>query len=470
MSRFQHQEQQIKHNMQMGSGLTRYKSAPSSYFDSFLNGDDDLDQLLNPRICSPETQRILSRFINSDDTNNNNNSVQENCSPNLNLQSQSQLNRQPLVPKKDDDGGDEPEVKRPRQQLQRQQSHDFSSVSQVNCDIKSSIDGLAGSIDTNRVAQVKIESYSLVRHSSSPAGLFDNINIEEFGGMRGIGKIGARNAGTSFSSASRFKSNKTDLPPRNPSSSSKMGPVSGNKPVHDRGSDIPGFPLNPWDDSIMSDDFLRALTEDVDKSFARADALDDQKNEGGNRSTTRLSHHLSLPSNSYETEKLLQDSVPCKLRAKRGFATHPRSIAERVRRTKISDRIRKLEELVPNMERQTNTADMLDFAVDYIKDLQRQIEHFQVIKQSADARRETNLYRKQIDAYLARVENASSGNKRSRLTAEEAPYINLAWMGSEAPWRLRFDDVDMVGDGRERRIWRWASGAGLLSRRGRASV
>jgi len=32
-------------------------------------------------------------------------------------------------------------------------------------------------------------------------------------------------------------------------------------------------------------------------------------------------------------EKLLQipeDSVPCKIRAKRGCATHPRSIAERV--------------------------------------------------------------------------------------------------------------------------------------------
>jgi len=48
-----------------------------------------------------------------------------------------------------------------------------------------------------------------------------------------------------------------------------------------------------------------------------------------------LSHHLSLPKTSAEMitmEKLLQfpDSVPCKIRAKRGCATHPRSIAERV--------------------------------------------------------------------------------------------------------------------------------------------
>ncbi|KAK7404216.1 hypothetical protein VNO78_04907 [Psophocarpus tetragonolobus] len=62
------------------------------------------------------------------------------------------------------------------------------------------------------------------------------------------------------------------------------------------------------------------------------------------------------------------------VRAKRGCATHPRSIAERVRRTRISDRIRKLQQLVPNMDKQTNTADMLDEAVAYVKFLQKQIE------------------------------------------------------------------------------------------------
>ncbi|XP_054815762.1 transcription factor bHLH80 isoform X2 [Prosopis cineraria] len=76
-----------------------------------------------------------------------------------------------------------------------------------------------------------------------------------------------------------------------------------------------------------------------------------------------------------DIEKILEDSVPCRVRAKRGHATHPRSIAERVRRTRISDRIRKLQELVPNMDKQTNTAEMLDEAVAYVKSLQKQIEH-----------------------------------------------------------------------------------------------
>lgn len=92
-----------------------------------------------------------------------------------------------------------------------------------------------------------------------------------------------------------------------------------------------------------------------------------------------LTHQFSLPKTSSEMaaiEKLLQfqGSVPFKVRAKRGCATHPRSIAERVRRTRISERMRKLQVLVPNMEKQTNTAEMLDFAVEYIKNLQKQVK------------------------------------------------------------------------------------------------
>ncbi|KAK4778805.1 hypothetical protein SAY86_006333 [Trapa natans] len=76
-------------------------------------------------------------------------------------------------------------------------------------------------------------------------------------------------------------------------------------------------------------------------------------------------------------EKLLhipEDSVPCKIRAKRGFATHPRSIAERERRTRISGKLKKLQELVPNMDKQTSYADMLDLAVQHIKSLQTQVQ------------------------------------------------------------------------------------------------
>ncbi|CAI0412337.1 unnamed protein product [Linum tenue] len=135
-----------------------------------------------------------------------------------------------------------------------------------------------------------------------------------------------------------------------------------------------GFPMGSWDDSgIMKG----GLSED-DRTFSGLNDSQQDVEGGGNR-PPMLAHHLSLPKTAAEMsalEKLLhlQDSVPCKIRAKRGFATHPRSIAERVRRTRISERMRKLQDLVPNMDKQTNTADMLDLAVDYIKDLQTQVK------------------------------------------------------------------------------------------------
>lgn len=96
-------------------------------------------------------------------------------------------------------------------------------------------------------------------------------------------------------------------------------------------------------------------------------------------SDTPTPNHFSItastnPGSALSMEMSMVDSVPCRARAKRGCATHPRSIAERVRRTKISERMRKLQELVPNMDKQTNTADMLDEAVQYVKFLQRQVQ------------------------------------------------------------------------------------------------
>ncbi|KAI3792757.1 hypothetical protein L2E82_06646 [Cichorium intybus] len=71
---------------------------------------------------------------------------------------------------------------------------------------------------------------------------------------------------------------------------------------------------------------------------------------------------------------LPHDSVPCKIRAKRGCATHPRSIAERERRTRISGKLKKLQDLVPNMDKQTSYSDMLDLAVQHIKGLQNHVQ------------------------------------------------------------------------------------------------
>ncbi|CAN1269291.1 Transcription factor bHLH62 [Linum perenne] len=63
------------------------------------------------------------------------------------------------------------------------------------------------------------------------------------------------------------------------------------------------------------------------------------------------------------------------VRARRGQATDSHSLAERVRREKISERMKFLQDLVPGCNKQvTGKALMLDEIINYVQSLQRQVE------------------------------------------------------------------------------------------------
>ncbi|KAA8528114.1 hypothetical protein F0562_035017 [Nyssa sinensis] len=400
-----HQQQQ-----QMNSGMMRYRSAPSSYFANLINsggggdGGDDCNMFLNPGPSSPEIERVFATYISSsaaEDSNSHNLcEIQPNSSANETMQS-------PFMAS----------MKHEAEVLHHQQQNNgYSSVSQMiyqsqsqpplpnhnSATSNSAMDSsyrVASSMAMDGVPHMKMGgagNLNLIRHSSSPAGLFSHENV--YGVMRGMGNFGAgkgANAEASISSTSRL-SGQIDFSSGKPSSSGLMSHVSeiGSKSMGvsspadgifsegRRKNDgyITGFPIGSWDDSaILPENLLKGLGDDDGKKFSCLDASENQNVEGRNRPPSVLSHHLSLPKSSAELSSMerlfqFQDSVPCKIRAKRGCATHPRSIAERVRRTKISERMRKLQELVPNMDKQTNTADMLDLAVDYIKDLQKQVK------------------------------------------------------------------------------------------------
>lgn len=217
---------------------------------------------------------------------------------------------------------------------------------------------------------------SLLRQNSSPAGLFSNLNHPNgYGGIRGsvgsyrLGNVG--NNGDLSPSSSRLKRQMSCS--SGVTSLGMLPRISEVEPdTNDPGvlNDSPDFPFG-------SCSWEHEPSQFIDNFTGLKRDLDHQTGDNMGNHPPMLSHHLSLPKTSGEiaaVEKLLhfQDSVPCKIRAKRGCATHPRSIAERVRRTRISERMRKLQELVPHMDKQTNTSDMLDLAVDYIKDLQEQ--------------------------------------------------------------------------------------------------
>ncbi|KAI5068175.1 hypothetical protein GOP47_0016520 [Adiantum capillus-veneris] len=77
-----------------------------------------------------------------------------------------------------------------------------------------------------------------------------------------------------------------------------------------------------------------------------------------------------------------QSQIPCegsagktkpRVRARRGQATDPHSIAERLRRERIAERIKLLQELVPNTNK-TDRAIMLDEIIEYVKFLLIQVK------------------------------------------------------------------------------------------------
>ncbi|KAF3661708.1 Transcription factor [Capsicum annuum] len=78
-----------------------------------------------------------------------------------------------------------------------------------------------------------------------------------------------------------------------------------------------------------------------------------------------------VKSNEKEEEK---PSDVVHVRAKRGQATDSHSLAERVRRGKINERLRCLQDIVPGCYKTMGMAGMLDEIINYVQSLQNQVE------------------------------------------------------------------------------------------------
>ncbi|GER46015.1 basic helix-loop-helix (bHLH) DNA-bindingsuperfamily protein [Striga asiatica] len=111
-----------------------------------------------------------------------------------------------------------------------------------------------------------------------------------------------------------------------------------------------------------------------------ADAKRSKPTEGGKIETKTEEENFKGASNE-ESEKRKVDEKPSEppkdyihVRARRGQATDSHSLAERVRREKISERMKLLQDLVPGCNKVTGKALMLDEIINYVQSLQRQVE------------------------------------------------------------------------------------------------
>ncbi|CAL0303447.1 unnamed protein product [Lupinus luteus] len=242
------------------------------------------------------------------------------------------------------------------------------------------------SMDSENSTQTKIGS-NLIRQKSSPAGFFNNYSLDNgLVASRDVGSFRAcdvsnGHAPTTSTSGLHGTLNFTSKMPQisengnedleaNYFKSRSLGNDNSNTE-----SFMPSFTNDFWDGSAFH--AQKKANNNGEIMFSISNAMETQDEDFGYQKHG-LTHHMSLPSSikmpGIEKFYQIQGSVPWKIRAKRGFATHPRSIAERERRTRISSRMKKLQDLFPKSDKQTSTADMLDLALEYIKDLKKQVK------------------------------------------------------------------------------------------------
>ncbi|XP_020396151.1 transcription factor bHLH130 isoform X1 [Zea mays] len=360
---------------QMGSpGLLRYRSAPSTLLGEVMcGGDQDFPAAGGAGHGPPDhaaADNVLARFLAG------HHSETRDCKP----------PRPAAAAHFMDEAAVASMAASQQQQLmyQSQQEQQMAAMEGLYRNVSSG--------GTEHGAAVGAGNNSLIRQSSSPAGFLNHLNMDNgYGSMLrvGMGGGGFRNGvsdarlkgqlsfssrqGSVMSQISEVGSEELDGGGGSGSPEAAGSNASGAARGY---SGIPGYPMGGLASGAWPDEASPSPTSGAKRPRDSGPALQQPlapqlslpsgKNKGGRAASAEMA----------AIEKFLQfqDAVPCKIRAKRGCATHPRSIAERVRRTKISERIRKLQELVPNMEKQTNTADMLDLAVDYIKDLQKQVK------------------------------------------------------------------------------------------------
>ncbi|CAI8595577.1 unnamed protein product [Vicia faba] len=140
--------------------------------------------------------------------------------------------------------------------------------------------------------------------------------------------------------------------------------------------------------------------QDVDNN--KANEVQELQSEGAKDNPENQQKGDKQPTSTSKAKQGSQSSDPPKdeyihVRARRGQATNSHSLAERVRREKISERMKFLQELVPGCSKVTGKAVMLDEIINYVQSLQRQVEFLSMKLATVNPRLDFN-----IDGLLAK--------------------------------------------------------------------
>ncbi|XP_037407917.1 transcription factor bHLH77-like isoform X2 [Triticum dicoccoides] len=137
------------------------------------------------------------------------------------------------------------------------------------------------------------------------------------------------------------------------------------------------------------------------------------------------------------------------VRARRGEATDSHSLAERVRREKISQRMKLLQDLVPGCNKVVGKAVMLDEIINYVQSLQRQVEFLSMKLATVNPQLDFNS----LPSLLAKdMQQQSCGQLQQGsshffpLDASGAPLPYMGGQGSSDPLGCGMSDGGGMGD------------------------
>ncbi|XP_020592327.1 transcription factor bHLH137 [Phalaenopsis equestris] len=105
---------------------------------------------------------------------------------------------------------------------------------------------------------------------------------------------------------------------------------------------------------------------------------EDLQSKKGKQSNVKSKSKRKRTKKSCSEKKLMEETKPVTdyihVRARRGQATDSHSLAERVRRERISLRMKVLQDLVPGCEKVTGKALILEEIINYVQSLKNQVE------------------------------------------------------------------------------------------------
>uniref|UniRef100_A0A1D1XMA9 Transcription factor bHLH62 n=1 Tax=Anthurium amnicola TaxID=1678845 RepID=A0A1D1XMA9_9ARAE len=189
-----------------------------------------------------------------------------------------------------------------------------------------------------------------------------------------------------------------------------------------KAKDIPQSPSTRDPPKMAEEDDLNAKrSKSADTNGNGKDDVKPKVEQDSNSNNGDNAQKQGKENNSKPPEPPKQDYIH--VRARRGQATDSHSLAERVRREKISQRMKFLQDLVPGCNKVTGKALMLDEIINYVQSLQRQVELLSMKLATVNPRLDFNVESLlQKDVHQPRVPLPHSSVYQLEAAASAFPY------------------------------------------------